>query len=124
MVVGFFVVVALALGIFAVRSREGDAPPQIGRADPASAAQVAQGQQLYATRCAGCHGANLEGASAARLDGAGQARQHDDGWIFKTIKEGGQATAPPGSSSAMPAFGSLSDEQVWALIAYIKSTWQ
>ena len=32
--------------------------------------------------------------------------------------------APPGYQSDMPAFGGmLSDEQIWAVLAYIKSSW-
>jgi len=50
--------------------------------------------------------------------------RRDDRWIFTTIKEGGQATAAPGTTSAMPAFGGgMSDEQIWAVIAFVKSTW-
>ena len=32
-------------------------------------------------------------------------------------------TAPPGYQSDMPAFGVLPDEDLWAVLAYIKSSW-
>ncbi|HEX9374515.1 MAG TPA: c-type cytochrome [Roseiflexaceae bacterium] len=39
-------------------------------------------------------------------------------------KRGGQASSPPGYKNNMPGFpGSLSDRQIWAVLAYIKSTW-
>ena len=61
---------------------------------------------------------------ASPLDARSQATRHDDQWIFRTIAEGGQATAAPGEISTMPAFGStMSDTEIRAVIAYIKSTW-
>jgi mono/diheme cytochrome c family protein len=122
---GYLLLCLVALAVFFVRSAARSAVEPVGRADPANAAQVEIGRGIYTTRCAACHGANLEGASAVALNATAMVRQHDDRWIFTTIKAGGQATAAPGSISAMPALGgSLSDEQIWAVIAYIKSTWQ
>jgi mono/diheme cytochrome c family protein len=44
--------------------------------------------------------------------------------LFGVVKEGGAAFAPPGFRSNMPAFGeALSDREIWAVLAYIKSTW-
>jgi mono/diheme cytochrome c family protein len=61
---------------------------------------------------------------ASPLDDRGQAWRYDDQWLFTTIKLGGQATAPPGYTSYMPALGSgLTDAQIWAVIAFVKSTW-
>jgi mono/diheme cytochrome c family protein len=56
-------------------------------------------------------------------DASGRAWQRDDQWFFTTIKHGGQATAAPGDTSTMPAFGSLTDADIWAVLSYIKSTW-
>ncbi len=136
LIVVFVIVALLALIVFIVRSD--DRPPiaNVTGADPTNMELVAMGQQVYATRCAGCHGANLEGEPdwpqrrsngvmpASPLDASGQAWRHDDQWLFRTVKQGGQATAPPGYTSYMPAFGDgLTDEQIWAVLAYIKSTW-
>jgi mono/diheme cytochrome c family protein len=60
---------------------------------------------------------------ASPLDQSGNAWQRDDQWLFTTIKLGGQATAAPGYSSAMPGFSTLTDADIWAVISYIKSTW-
>ena len=104
--------------------------------DTGSAAQVTQGRQVYAARCASCHGANLEGQPdwqqelptggrpAPPHDETGHTWHHNDQSLFATVKFGGQATAPAGSKSNMPAFGDvLSDDEIRAVLAFIKSTW-
>lgn len=108
-----------------------------GHADPDDAAQVAVGQKVYATHCAACHGANLEGQPEWRIrkpDGRLPAPPHDEGghtWhhpdeqLFQITKLGlNPPLAPAGYESDMPAFGSvLSDEEIWAVLAFIKSRW-
>jgi mono/diheme cytochrome c family protein len=124
LIAGFVIFAVIMLAIFMVRSANPSEMPQLGRADQANAAQVAAGRTRYATRCASCHGTNLEGGSAVALGASGTTWQRDDAWVFTTIKAGGQATAPAGAASAMPAFGgSLSDDEIWAIVAYIKSNW-
>lgn len=104
-------------------------------ADPRSAALVARGKQVYAQNCASCHGVNLEGQPnwqqplatgghpAPPHDVTGHTWHHDDESLFTTVKYGGQATAPAGYISNMPAFSSLPDDDIWAVLAYIKSMW-
>ncbi len=91
---------------------------------------VAVGRQPYATHCAGCHGANLEGArgggahAASPLNATSPARQRSDDWLFRTIRDGGQATAPPGETNLMPAMGgSVSEAQIRAVIAFLRHEW-
>ena len=108
------------------------------RATPATRvdAQVALGRQVYAANCASCHGTNLEGQPnwqqdlptggrpAPPHDASGHTWHHNDQSLFTTVKQGGQATAPADYKSNMPAFGdTLSDEEIWAVLAFIKSTW-
>ena len=105
-------------------------------ADPSNAEQVALGRQVYAANCASCHGTNLEGQPnwqqdlptggrpAPPHDVTGHTWHHDDQSLFTTVKYGGQATSPEGYRSNMPALGnSLSDNEIWAALAFIKSTW-
>lgn len=107
-------------------------------ADPANAQQVARGQTIYARYCAACHGANLEGQPSweKRLpngrmpapphDASGHTWHHPDSILFGITKHGlvPGKYAPPKYESDMPAFGKLlSDEEIWAVLAYIKSTW-
>jgi mono/diheme cytochrome c family protein len=134
--IGFGIVCLLALGVFAIRASSRSTAVDSGRADPANPALVARGKQVYVTRCASCHASDLKGEQgwperrpngvmpASPLDQGGTAWQRGDQWLFTTIKQGGQATAPPGSSSSMPAFGGgLTDGDIWAVLSYIKSTW-
>ena len=98
---------------------------------------VAQGQPIYAEHCARCHGANLEGESDWKMqneDGSFRAPPHDAGghtWhhgdrsLIEAIKLGG-ARLPDniGGTSSMPAFADvLTEAEVMAVLAFIKSTW-
>jgi mono/diheme cytochrome c family protein len=127
---GFLVLVAgvLAFSIFGTS--------RITSPNPNNPQAVALGQQVYAARCASCHGAKLEGQPnwqqdlptggrpAPPHDETGHTWHHNDQSLFTTVKYGGQATAPQGYKSNMPAFGGiLSDEEIYAVLAYIKSTW-
>jgi mono/diheme cytochrome c family protein len=107
-----------------------------GSADPTDAWQVASGDSIYEARCAACHGRNLEGQPnwQSRLptgeypapphDKSGHTWHHPDEILFRITKLGGQAEAPPGFKSNMPRFsGALSDAEIWAVLAYIKSRW-
>jgi mono/diheme cytochrome c family protein len=107
-----------------------------GRADPGDAAQVAKGRGVYATHCASCHGANLEGQPnwherqpngrlpAPPHDVSGHTWHHPDRVLFDITRQGIAAHAPKGYESDMPAFDrTLSDAEIWAVLAYIKSRW-
>jgi mono/diheme cytochrome c family protein len=133
--IGFATVCLLALVVLVIRTAARPTMVHTDRPDAANAELVAQGKHIYATRCAGCHGSDLKGEQgwpqrrpngvmpASPLDESGVLWQQDDEWLFTTIKLGGQATASSGYSSAMPAFGGLTDAAIWAVISYIKSTW-
>ncbi len=98
------------------------------------------GAVLYATSCAACHGANLQGEAdwqtpksdgilpAPPHDEDGHTWHHSDNLLFTYTKLGGaEALAQSGVAnfnSGMPAFeGILSDEEIEAILGYIKSTW-
>lgn len=106
-----------------------------GGGDPGLGNQIAIGQRVYAQNCASCHGANLEGQPNWRAplangsmpapphDITGHTWHHGDQYLFEVTKRGGQA-ASPDAPSGMPAFGDrLSDAEIEAVLAYIKSTW-
>ena len=97
--------------------------------------EVAIGRELYAESCASCHGVNLEGQPdwkrrlengrmpAPPHDETGHTWHHSDEDLFTITKSGVEAVVP-GYESDMPAFeGVLTDEQIRAILAYIKSTW-
>jgi mono/diheme cytochrome c family protein len=98
-------------------------------------AVIAQGRNLYAEHCAACHGADLEGQPnwqqpladgtlpAPPHDASGHTWHHSDRELFLITKHGMSAVVPD-YESAMPAFEDiLSDEEIWAVLAYITSTW-
>lgn len=93
--------------------------------------RVAQGREIYRADCAECHGPNGEGEpnwKRRRADGTfpapphtaeGHTWHHGDGTLFSIIKAGGA-----GPNSAMPAFGDrLTDQEIVAVLAYVKSLW-
>jgi mono/diheme cytochrome c family protein len=110
------------------------------KANPADPQQVALGAKVYAQHCAACHGAKLEGQpnwrsplpATGRMpapphDESGHTWHHTDEVLFGITKEGlvPGKFAPPGHRSDMPAFGStLSDDEIWAVLAYLKSHWK
>lgn len=104
--------------------------------DAGDSAQVAQGQALYQSHCAKCHGANLEGQPDWRTrlpngrlpapphNAEGHTWHHPDQVLFELTKNGLAAAAPPGYESDMPAFGDvLTDQEIAAVLAFIKSRW-
>jgi cytochrome c len=96
-----------------------------GRGLPAGSGSVQAGKELYATQCVACHGANLEGGQGDRLiGGRGSLAGNDPAkppvktvesyWphattLFDYIKRAMPLASP----------GSLSNDQVYALCAYI-----
>ena len=101
-----------------------------------SAEVIEQGRQIYADQCATCHGAQLEGQPdwktplpSGRLpapphDADGHTWHHPDDILFRIVKEGTAAIVGGGYKSDMPGFAYLlSDAEIRAVLAYIKSTW-
>lgn len=97
---------------------------------------VASGKNIYATQCASCHGANLEGEAdwrerlpngrlpAPPHDKSGHTWHHPDIQLFKLTKRGPAAVVGGEYESEMPAYaGVLSDDEIIAVLSYIKSTW-
>lgn len=126
--------VVLVVGLVAVVILRANGQP--GVADPNNQAQVRAGQAVYATCCASCHGANLAsqpnwkkelptgGRPAPPHDATGHTWHHPDALLFDIIQRGGQASSPTEYKNLMPAFGdTLRDDEIWAVLDYIKSTW-
>lgn len=93
------------------------------------------GKEAYAANCASCHGVNLEGQPdwkrrldtgrmpAPPHDESGHTWHHSDRALF-TITKLGVGAVVPGYESNMPVFdGVLSDAEIAAALAWIKSTW-
>jgi mono/diheme cytochrome c family protein len=110
----------------------------VGEGADANAQQlVALGQEVYTEACASCHGEALEGQPNWRIrlengrlpapphDETGHTWHHPDEMLFGITKIGPQAFAGLDDyETDMPAFEDmLSDQEIWAVLAYIKSTW-
>jgi len=104
-------------------------------ADATNASLVAEGRAVYAARCASCHGKELEGQAnwrermqngrlpAPPHDASSHTWHHSDRQLFE-ITRNGIAGVVPGYESDMLAFKDvLSDRQIWAVLAFIKSSW-
>jgi mono/diheme cytochrome c family protein len=89
---------------------------------------VEAGAKLYKTNCGSCHGAKGDGNSpvgkalnpkASDLtDGSVMSKLGDD-YLYWRIAEGGSGDP---FNSAMAGFGGdLSEEEIWQLVAYIRS---
>lgn len=105
---------------------------------PSDSAQVAQGKTVYDRHCASCHGLKLEGQPEWRKrkpdgrlpapphDESGHTWHHADALLIDIVKHGlvPGRTAPDGYQSDMPAYaGVISDAEINAVLAYIKSAW-
>ncbi len=107
--------------------------PAAGTPDPA---QLALGRRLYGAACAACHGARLEGEPNWRQrrpdgllpapphDETGHTWHHPDRQLFEITKRGTAALVGSDYQTAMGPFGELlSDDEIRAVLAYIKSRW-
>ena len=109
----------------------------VSKADPHNAQQVAQGKRVYENYCVSCHGKNLEGQSNWRTpkangrmpapphDKSGHTWHHADDLLFGITKYGlVPPYGPDNYVSDMPGFANIiSDEEIWAVLAFIKSQW-
>ncbi|MCI0395101.1 MAG: copper resistance protein CopC [Chloroflexi bacterium] len=108
--------------------------PPLPTLDPA---EIALGRAVYGEHCAACHGVNLEGHPNWQEynedgsfrppphDATGHTWHHSDSLLIETIRLGGERlTGNLEGLSNMPPFGEvLSDEEIAAVLAFIKSTW-
>lgn len=132
------VIMVVGIGLAAIVT----GPPLPGiqdatRSDPRDREQVQLGRQVYARHCAACHGENLEGEPdwnrrlpdgrlpAPPHDASGHTWHHPDRVLLGIIRHGSVPPyAPAGYESNMPAFGGvLSEEEMLAVLTYIKHHW-
>lgn len=130
------IVVAFAVGGIVLRTADRGAQ-SAARLKPDDAAVFALGQKVYAAQCAACHGPQLEGQPnwrelgpdgrlpAPPHDASGHTWHHPDELLFRITKHGvARAANLPDHDSAMPAYeGVLSDEEIVAVLSWIKAQW-
>ncbi len=133
-ILGLFIVIALIVLAIRWGLEAGDAEGALLRPDDPIV--VALGGEVYAAQCASCHGPNLEGQLDWRSPGpdgllpapphdeTGHTWHHDDETLFELTKYGLAKFAGEDYRSAMPAYdGVLSDDEIVAVLSYIKSRW-
>lgn len=117
------------------RDARAPAPPHALRPDDATL--LAVGQRVYTAHCASCHGASGEGQHnwrernatgllpAPPHDPSGHTWHHPDEQLFAITKLGlPRVINQPDYKTAMPAYeGVLSDEEIVAVLSWIKSRW-
>jgi len=130
------IVGVVALGVGVAFFLYGQMAAGVG-ANPDDPVQVAMGKVAYQQNCASCHGVKLEGQSNWRTrkpddklpapphDETGHTWHHPDEHLFRLTKNGLKPPlAPLAYKSDMPAFGGvLADKEIWAVLAFVKSTW-
>lgn len=97
---------------------------------------IAAGRAVYQQHCASCHGVNLEGQPdwktplpsgrlpASPHDESGHTWHHSDRVLFEITKYGTAAVVGGGYESDMRGFqDTLSDDEIRAVLSFIKSTW-
>lgn len=122
----------LAGGPLPGSGEEADEPP--GWPPPRDV--IARGRLVYQSNCVTCHGANGEGEPNWKVqhpdgaypapphDATGHTWHHSDGLLFEIVRDGGARFESPTFRSRMPAWGAnLSDEEIRAVITYLKSLW-
>lgn len=127
----------LLLCLFGISSPLTLASETSGLADPNNSQQVKRGEKIYQRFCSLCHGRKLEGQPNWHLpkddgkmpapphDETGHTWHHADIVLFNITKYGlVPPHAPEGYQSDMPGWGdTLKDEDIWAVLAFIKSRW-
>ncbi len=127
----------LALMAFAAWLSFGyDGPREDVELEPDNVEVVARGRVVYDAECASCHGQNLEGqpnwrqrADNGRLpapphDATGHTWHHPDKQLFELTKLGPAALVGGDYESDMPAYANtLNDDDIVAVLSYIKSIW-
>ncbi|CTQ56520.1 putative bifunctional cbb3-type cytochrome c oxidase subunit II/cytochrome c [Roseibium album] len=135
--VGLLIAVAAVIGFQVAGGKHGTNTETGLVLKPDDPEVIGQGARVYAQYCATCHGADLEGEpdwqtpnpdgtlKAPPHDETGHTWHHSDDLLFRITKFGtAVAINDPDFRSNMPAFGSsLSDEEIIAVLSFIKAQW-
>jgi high-affinity iron transporter len=109
----------VSLALSACSKKTEDAPSGV----LGSAEARERGRVLYREHCTLCHGTNADGVGARRAGLTGKPvsfrsrawrNEATPGRVFSSIRRGVPATS-------MPGWPSLSDDETWALSAYVLS---
>ncbi|HKF74039.1 MAG TPA: cytochrome c, partial [Stellaceae bacterium] len=106
-----------------------DQPGQEQKPPPAAdSAVMKMGEKIYADECSGCHTPNGKGVPGMipSISGSPVVQQADATSLMRVVLRGARSTATDEAPTgpAMPAFGwLLSDDQVAAVVTYVRNAW-
>jgi len=120
----------LSLGRYVDRSA-GGVQVDLAEVNPLAndVAATKKGHELYLANCAACHadeGEGTEGVAPSLIDARFLEQDGDlpDAAYFALIKGGsdvkGQLGRPGMKDGGMPAFGALSDDDAWSIVAWLR----
>jgi cytochrome c oxidase cbb3-type subunit 3 len=105
-----------------LRALAGVAPPVDARPPRWVAGDAAAGGRLFASTCAGCHGAKGEGADAPALNNPVLQQFATDTYFVETITRGRRGTAMAAFAEPAPVRPTLSPTEIESLVTFIR-TW-
>lgn len=113
-----------------LKSLTADQPQAVHVAEPA---QMAEGQATFVARCQGCHQPPGQPDQAGagplpdypKLAGDTLILGRDPTTVVRIILQGAESPVTPDEKTtySMPAFATLSDEQIAAVATYIRNSW-
>ena len=109
---GWTSALVVVLAARALLAQQGDATNPL----QGNAQAIDQGLQLFRLSCASCHGLNAKGVRGPDLTTGQWARGGTDAQLFRTIMQGIPGTDMPGAQNA-----DATPDQVWAVIAYLRT---
>jgi len=88
---------------------------------PADPELIAAGAEVFASSCAACHGANLEGTDSGPsfLDPIYAPNHHADAAFYRAVRQG--VVPHHWNFGPMPPRPELSNEDIEAVIAFVRS---
>ncbi len=95
--------------------RPDDRPPRWARGD------AARGERLYASACAGCHGAKGQGGEGPMLANPVLLRAASDRFLAETIRVGRRGTAMLGFERPTPARRALDAGEIEDVVTFLRS---
>jgi cbb3-type cytochrome c oxidase subunit III len=84
---------------------------------------AAQGARLYASACAGCHGAHGQGAEGPMLANPVLLKAATDAYLAETIRRGRRGTAMVGFERPTPSRRALEPSEIESIVTFIR-TWE
>lgn len=115
------VLFALALSLMAVCACNSAPGRPAAGSEPVRPNEVLNFDTLYQQNCAGCHGEEGRGGAAIALNSPVYLEIADDATIRRVTAQGVPGTAMP--AFAQSSGGMLTDEQISAMVAGIRSRW-